>query len=381
MKVKKMFSKIIVTGIFILSSMFIASNVNAATQTSIVLGLEEYRTSGLAYMTEERIAWKISSYDSLTSTTADQSRTIYCIKGGPGFGSSQMGNGTVMKRTYINVGNLKNYSEIESPYKEVLPTGENYNSLVWVLDHSYVPAKNTSEQVAAQEFRSKLLQAAGISAGTTISDDEIDIAQQLAVWYFTNNDNYKITNETFSLWVKSIEDTDYMALGDKFVDGDYRNDDAIDLFIYLVNGGLANKDVAPTVNGQNTITIVDTAAAAEKVAVDKYIVGPYKLETDATEYTLNGILKNSEETELSYTILDSNKQETTKTLEELELAGEEFYLSVTTTGSMKDATFKVTMVEYNTELTYWSVAGANPVDQPVVEVERTKKEAAPKRIF
>ena len=385
MEVKKIFSKIAIFTITMFTVLSIAISSNAANETNLFLGLEEYRSSNLAYMTEERIMWKITSYDDLSGSNPDKTRTIYCIKAGPGFGSSsEMGNGTVINRNYTVSFNLKDYESIESIYKAVLPsnvTDENntdtvnyYNSLVWVLEHCYVPAKKSSQTALAAKYRNELLTAAGIP-NSTISDDEIDIAQQLAIWYFTNNDEYKITEETFSLWVKSISDTEYQSLGDKFADGDYRNDDAIALFIYLVENGRAAGNIAP-VNNETPVTIEMVADQTTTVSKDgngNYIVGPYSLETDALEYKLNGTLKDATgNTNLTYSLLDASKQPTTLTLRDFELAETQFYLSIPDNQNVDGARFTVSMSNYETTLTYWSVAGANPIDQPVVEIERTE---------
>jgi len=396
MEVKKIFFKIAIFIIAMSTILGITISSNAATETSLYLGLEEYRNSNLAYMTEERIMWKISSYDE-NGNNPDKTRTIYCIKAGPGFGSSNdMGNGTILKRNYTEPFNLKNYAAIGEVdggiYQAVLPsnvtdltntdTVNYYNSLVWVLEHCYVPAKDASEAEFAAKFRNELLTAAGIE-NSLITDDEIDIAQQLAIWYFTNSDGYKITDETFSLWVKSLTDGEYKSIGDKFTsDGDERNDDAIKLFMYLVENGRANGIVTPNPSDiANTIEIISTGATILKQG-GNYIAGPYKIETNSTEYTLEATLKDSTgTTDLTYTILDSSKNPTTLSLKELELTNSEFYLSIPTTQDVDGAKFTVSMYDYYTKLTYWSVAGANTIEQPVVEIERKENNTSDEMII
>ena len=378
MERKKIISKIAILIITMISILAIATNVNAAEETSLYLGLEEYRSSNLAYKTMEKIMWKITSYDT-DGSNPNKNRAIYCVKAGPGFGSgTQMGSGEIIKRNYTVSYNLKDYASIDSEYQAVLPsnvtdpsntdTVNYYNSLVWVLEHCYVPAQSSTETELAAKYRNELLEAAGIS-GSTISDDEIDIAQQLAIWYFTNNDEYKITNGAFTLWVKSLQDT-YQDIGDKFPDGYDRNDDAVTLFNYLVTKGREAGNTAPKVNNAATIELKGNGVTVSREN-GNYIVGPYIIETDAIDYNLEVSLKNSTGTNnITYSLLDSNKQPTTLTLKDLELAKSEFYLSIPETQDIDNAKLSVSMTNYETELTFWSVAGANLIDQPVVEVER-----------
>ena len=251
-KLKKLY--MIIGAIAILGiGAIIPSRADATTDPNggLYLGLEEFRSSGYAYRTglnaSEKVLWKITSYDQ-TETIPNRDRAIYCLRGGPGFGSTDMGN-VIVKRNYTEYFDLKNLSAIPSPYKDVIPSGEKYNSLVWVLEHCYVPAPTTNptdeEREIAQNYRNQLLAEAGLS-GSSISDDEIDIAQQLAVWHFTNDDVYQLdAKATFYLWVKQTGETDYEAIGDKFRDGDDRNDDTVALYQYLVAQGEANKNTAP----------------------------------------------------------------------------------------------------------------------------------------
>lgn len=58
-----------------------------------------------------------------------------------------------------------------------------YNQIVWILNHSYIPSAST-----ASTDKATLLQNAGISGNSEL-DDDIDVVQQLALWYFTNYDD------------------------------------------------------------------------------------------------------------------------------------------------------------------------------------------------
>ena len=90
-----------------------------------------------------------------------------------------------------------------------------------VARNVYVPAKtgaSTEEQQAAKEYRDLLLDNAGLT-GSPLTDDDIDVVQQLAVWHFTNDgDAFDVGDSgNFSLWINSVkgQDSGYNPLGDK----------------------------------------------------------------------------------------------------------------------------------------------------------------------
>ena len=343
------------------------SNVNALTaEEPLYLGLEQYRASGYSYKAIEKIMWKIASYDDEDGTNPNMSSTIYCIKAGPGFGSGDMGEsyvGAVKVRPYTQKFDLKNINSITGNYLNALPSGGNYNSLVWVLEHCYVPGLSTSV-----EYRTELLTAAQIP-NSKISDDEIDVAQQLAIWYFTNDDEYKITERTFYYAVKQKADADYIDIGDKFANGDDRNDDAITLFNYLVDQGIANANTVPKANNTTNPIIINSDSNTIILDGGNYILGPYTInEQVSIEYTLTATLKNGD-SDVPFTIIDNNKQQ----VELKNTIGNPFYISVPVSAYASGLEFTVTAKTYETSLTYWSVSNAPTSDQPVVEIGREEK--------
>ncbi|MFR0822450.1 MAG: Cys-Gln thioester bond-forming surface protein [Clostridia bacterium] len=390
MKLKNLKKSFIAIAIATISTLGILSSGNASYATTdpnggLKLGLEAFRSSGYSYKTglngSEKILWKIASYNQ-AGTVANKDRAIYCLKGGPGFGSStSMGDGSVTQRNYTEYFNLKDLVNIPSPYKDVLPSGENYNSLVWVLEHSYVPAPSrnaTTEQTElAAEYRKNLLLNAGIQ-NSKISDDEIDIAQQLAVWYFTNSDVYHIeTTDLFSLWIKETTDSDYMPLGDKFrADGDQRNDDTITLFNYFVRMGKANAAKAPVVDDTAKFQLTANNVKTQTIG-SNYLIGPYKINTltKSDAKLVGNLLAADGVTSINYNYADAQGNILNKGLSEI--LGTEFYLLVPQTANITNAKFNVNVTEYTTQITYWSVAGSTvetlKIDQPVAEVVRNKE--------
>lgn len=183
----KKFKKLI-SSIFIMFVTAIAlgtiNSANAASAGPMYLGIVSLRNSGYGYQQSGGKVWKIAEYDSTSDVTADLNKTIYCIKGGPGFGSSDLATGGVPAISrYSQKFNLKDLSSIDSTYKAILPTGTNYNSLMWLLDNIYIMAKVGVDNTTNREafLKSKITDE---YLYELLTDDDIDVVQQLAIWYF-----------------------------------------------------------------------------------------------------------------------------------------------------------------------------------------------------
>ena len=379
MNLKKGLLNTLTMGLAFMGIVSITSSSYAAVSTNgklLKMTNPTYRASGYAYnaglqsdtQTKEQHMWKIYEYNTNGQTIKNQNNALYCLKMGVGFGSS--GGSAPQERLYTIYANMKNPAEsdkeiIES-YKETLPDAANYNAILWILDHAYVPAPSNSptqeQKDDAAAYKKELLKNAGIP-NSKINDDLIDIVQQIAIWYFTNDDQYK-ANEITSIEAKLASDLQYDSVNDVFDNWDLSEDiDA--LYEYFIEGGNKNKNTNPSSTDVNPIKL--SSVNAKTILQDTYyLAGPYKIEKVADKvYSLEGMLIGADNSSISYTILDSNKQETTKTLQEL--VGEEFYLKIPSTENVENAKFKVvTKVKQNT-ITYWTVVNSNN-DQPVAEV-------------
>lgn len=384
-----------VTSIFAFAGIVALGTTSQATISTsgklLKLNNPTYRGSGYAYRAglkstsgiHTQDMWKIYEYNSNGETIKNLNNGIYCIKMGVGFGSS---NGSqTEQRTYTIYADMKNPTEADKTiidsYKANIPSEENYNSLIWVLDHCYVPAPSnspTNEQIeTAAKYRKELLTNAKIP-NSKINDDLIDIVQQIAIWYFTNDDKYK-ADELTNIQAKLKTDLDYDSIEDVFNDwnlvtNDTNPNDLGDVYMlynYFIEGGKANKDT----NSNTTITnpVELTQVGAKVVASNgSYIAGPYKInKLSDIVYTLDGKLTDEQGNNISYTLLDSDKKETTKTL--AELVGTEFYLKIPSTASVNKAKFKLTTTVMQNTITYWTVANSNN-DQPVAEIVPEEKQ-------
>ena len=381
MKFKSKILSAIVMGVTTIGMLMAGSQSYAAQATDggLYLGIDPIRKSGYSYMALEHVLYKICAYDS-TGTVTNKDRAIYCLKGGPGFGSrDDMGNPTnnYEKRRYTQYFDMKNPSSITSPYREVLPSGEDYNSLVWILENSYVPAPqnaNQSQIDLAKSFKEDLLEKAGIES--EMSDDEIEIVQQLAIWYYTNKNEYKNwapNNRTAAIYIAKgqLPTSESQTLGDYFNDWD-RDENVNKLLEYFIDQAEANKGTLPSTTDETGKLQIEATKAVISENQENYILGPYKIINDSN-YNIEGSLTDANGNSINgYQILDEHKQTTTLTLKEL--AGKNIYISVPKTQNIKGAKFTIKAKVFSSNVTFWSVEGASAIEQPVAEVTHDMKE-------
>ena len=373
-KLKKLVSSILITMLTV-ATLGSISAVKAASAGPLYLGIVSLRRAGYGYQQEGSKVWKIAEYDSENGKTADLSKTIYCIKGGPGFGSSDMATGgvpTISK--YTQKFNLKDLASIPSTYSKILPTGSNYNSLMWLLDNIYImPAIGTDNTTAREEFlKSKIPN----ELYDLITDDDIDAVQQLAIWYFTNPSGDKYHYETSNFKINSIAnvDSNYASMGDIFGDDGWDRENAIEaLFQYYITNAKANSNYKSTNNTTSPIEIVKSNATMTKVG-SNYVAGPYKInQLLNVDYTLNATFTNINGTTITPSIgikdVSGNVTATTKTLKEL--VGQEFYLIMPTSSNISGIKMTVNTSYTSKTVDYWSVADAPTTEQPVVIVNET----------
>ena len=369
---------LVFTGIISMTSISQATVANSAKK----LNIEYYRysndgnrykyTAGGLGNNNEQEMWKIYEWNDNETTIKDVNNTIYCLKMGVGFGFTAGESSAIEDYTiYADMKNPRTSDQtIINTYKSSLPATENYNSIVWILDHCYVPGKDNSAT-----YRQELLSNAKIP-NSKINDDLIDIVQQVAIWHFTNNDIYK-TDSITGVDIIKMGQTTEDAVEDYFDNWDLvENDenpngmgDIEMLFNYFITNAEANKNTDPSTSASNPIKLVDSTA---KVTLneDYYIAGPYKIEQVLDRvYALEGILVGTDNAPISYTLLDSNKQDTTKTLKEL--VGEEFYLKIPATANIEKSIFKVVSKVKQNTITYWT--NNEKEVQPVAEVVPEEK--------
>ena len=357
-------------------------NVSNAADGSKYLGIRPLRASGYGYQAFEKNVWKIVEYES-NQTTYNYDSTIYCLRAGPGFGSEIFGSGQPEVRHYTKYFNMKDPSSIESPYDTAIPEpgSETYNSLLWLLENIYVaPSQNPvgDEAQEAAEFKSQLLKAAGIQEGL-LTDDDIDVVQQLAVWHFTNmgDNNYDAgTTGNFDLHVTVDPgyDGNYESLSDDayFENGWDRAIAAQKLYRYLVQTATSMGTSYQPSTASQPYEISETQINVDKDNNSNYVIGPFRIEkTSDTPGTLEGTFQNGNGETLNPTFQD----ERGKKIDSLEdTIGQDFYIVLPNTTNIEKITFTINGSYFETTIEYWSVENAPEEDQPVAIIDRGKKD-------
>lgn len=388
-------------------------NVQAATVTTKELNLKAIRSSGYGYKVvnnQTKTIWKIYNADN---------ETFYCIKGGPGFGSTSNGDmePSINATSYTQHFDLKDPDSIGSNYTSKLidKNSTDYQRFMWVLDQCYVPAKknaSTTEINKANENRKILLDAVEKYAENSganyhkdkcdiledfdngydlmgdnwqahkltdhLTDDDIEAVQQLAIWYYTNSDAYHVENQP-TIWintVKNAENSTYVALGSN---GDISGSRNIDTSrLYAMNALFDYLTKTPKQSGfsyryQKTSTPVEIANTDVNFTEsgNRLIVGPYRVDELRSDinYDLDVTFYNSSNREITdIKFLDSNKRN------EIPEAptDENFYISIPKNTDKSLITFRIDGYYYTTETTYWSVENPAAKDQPVVQIEKVR---------
>ena len=367
------------------------SNVKAATGTKI-LNIKMLRNSGYGYKINAsgKKVWKI--YEK--GTNAED--TIYCLKGGPGFGAGDMSDdvfSSIGEATYTNYFNLKDLSNIPEIYKTALPqSSSDYNALLWILDNCYVAPKSNSAtdiKQKAKESRTALLESA-LKASTSpdidsieqmelLTDDDIDAVQQVAIWYFTNpTGDYHVENILFAMNRVKNTDAAYLPMDETsgsreiFENGTLRADACGVLFDYLVKTA---KQMSSNYDGEykevNPVAIAETTRTFE-IQNDRYIVGPYKIEqVQDMPYTLDAYFTDENGNTISdLKLLNRNKQQVDSSTTIKDLIGEDFYISIPINTAPKTIRLTIKGSYTLTKSTYWSVDNPGSKDQPVVIIEK-----------
>ena len=372
MKKGKILNTLKISTILIIVLFMLSVISNAATTT---FGLEEYRKarpngSQYGYKVLEQKIWKVAKYNN-NATTIDYDTAVYCLRAGYGFFTATPGE---FRANYNASYNFKDKNAIPGLHTDL---STNYKSILWILDNAY-----TVKSPTATNDKVALLTAAGIPSDSELTDDDIDVIQQLAIWYFTNTSEIQYHKDfaglpnlqTVSQSIKTSAGVagSYLAIDDV---NTYRYQDMEILYQYIVTSA---KD-------PNNLSQYDQNISSPPISLDtknpsslydeeneRYILGPYKInKNNNIPYTATMKFTNQNGTEFKkYRLLNSNKQNYSGTISDL--IGQEFYISIEKTDA-EDIT-KINFVldgNYKTSnMIYWTISGDNTA-QPLVEIEKT----------
>ena len=183
------------------------------------------------------------------------SKALYCLRGGLGFGADDTSDVATSPITYSELGEMhKDAKSIIEKYKEYyngvnLDRAETinekeiniYNAILWILDESYLPVNK--EKYNEEEYKVELLNKAGISKNEeqrkAITKDDIEVVQQLAIWYFTNYDE-QMAEKKPTVSQASITPAAKLIINDEEDFDGYRRSNLNKLYQYFINGAIDN---------------------------------------------------------------------------------------------------------------------------------------------
>ena len=386
MKLKKV---ILVILLALIVGIAIASKTYAST--SMELGIVSLREGGYGYSANTKNIWKIVEYQ---NGKYNYNNAIYCLRGGPGFGNSSY----IENRTYNVSYNLKEYSTIPNSIKGILPSDEeqtytsdgqtytytNYNAVLILLDNLYLP-----KDANATSFKQQLINAVFPTLAPedfVLTDDDIEVVQQCALWYFTNSDPNNVEQYAYHFetlpelqltqteggqgpFDKTLDDVDSTWA---------RQTQASQLYDFLISsakkfagsygdGDIRGVDTAPA-------EVVDTDVTSE-IVNDKIIAGPFRVEDYGnTNYDVLAEVKDQDDNTLDFTILDENKQVVSSDVTLKDLVNKDFYIAVSDDANISKVKVNINIKYLVTVPTFYTVGGSELVEQPVVLVTRTEKE-------
>lgn len=395
MNLKKLIGMFMAVMMILCTVLAIGEGTTYAANANYVLGITNVREpqngkNGGAYglgiksngMPNKKV-WKIVSYPTTSSTKIDYSNAFYCLKAEHGF---MLDNGntnvTTVKKTYNQKFDMKSEKQEVLTRLQAIdvfkadPTS--YNKVMWVLDNMYLPKQSTREEKVA------LLTAAGIIDSNytiehaRITDDDIEVVQQMVLWYFTNPENSNYHNEelpvlTFNNW--SGKDEKYATFEDLYNteqadNGLFREQECEMLYRYFLTnaktkGNYESKDaVSPLAFDKTRVTIVADD--------ETYLVGPFRINQNSDlPYTLNKLGFTDEAgNAFDYTLLDANKNQVTNNNIQ-SLFGQDFYIRVPETTEISSIKFDISITYQKTNATYYTTDEATyRNEQPVVLVEK-----------
>ncbi len=464
-------SKVLLVFLIVIASVLVLSQSSVRAETKDLSIVQNREATNLAYRIniggQETDIWKIIEVKN-NQTNFDKFRNnIYCIRGGVGFGNGV--NNAITTKTYTYVSDMKNVdsSKDTSLLKELnvnvknvkMCTGidtsdsskikpvyttvpyNNYNAILWLFDNMYLPklTKLTDEGTSSsvidamkKEMKTNLLKAAfskyegyvdfsegakPIEEQLELTDDDIEVIQQLALWHFTNNkvintntniSKYDVVSYTddgtdkdmkYNLRIfNSGNSKDYLLnigtiqtsltpsnstsfTGFELSSSSDKQIEAEILFTYLVHSAMqnANSYIATIVD---PISLENTTLTLQTQNENK-LIGPFRLKLNNSniDYTLTApVIKDQDENEITnYSIAYTEDGQTTTVIESSKitsdvmksLIGKDFYVVLPANSKTTGITLSLEQKYFDTTATFWKVDGANlDAEQPIAIIDK-----------
>lgn len=356
-----------------------------------------------AYILEgTKMIWKLLDY---SSGEASWDTAIYCLDQGVGFGTSgasreeveaervlyntsevmQIKKRSIQNLAAQNTNSLANYSVL-SAMNDI----DTYNRVLWILDHCFLP-----KSVHREELRKELLtnmltfkdenEDTGIlddidlsAVGSTpeeilLTDNDIEMVQQAAIWYFTNfseEANWtglpSVTLEDASEAEKNLSD-----IGLRVTDeGAMREAEAALLYKYFITQAVEEqaqysieRELVPTLTMENTNVTIEKTGNNTLIGPFKYVIVENGKKVFNYSLEVNAATNNTSLNPVSnYTIKKSDKTTTANNIEEVK--NQDFYILIEDE-NITNVEIKVKTKYYKPTVTKWTAEGTEREEQPI----------------
>ena len=342
-------------------------------------------------LSNKKIVWKIISTDSNGNILPDSyDKTIYCLRAGYGFYRND--SSATEQQIYNNTISLLESSNKDKIIKILFDTTNprqyysNYNSILWILNNAYTPEKGENYKNALLD---KVKEARPDIDWTSydLTDDDIDVVQQIAIWQFTYESGdieYKIAdnigdNYLGELQITSNNDTKGISEYDSN-NGTNRLYQTKALYQYLITQAENAKDTEqiPTTETETGKLITITANTENPIEDGK--IGPITLtknnsniDTYITELTITDNKNQSITNYTLYTKNDSGEFEevenNSENLREIIEQGKQIYIGLEDSIDITSITITVSSEYTKNKMDLWiRENSSNNIYQPLVEV-------------
>lgn len=421
MKLKRIIGMLILISILLVAFCNVFTTKTYAANPSYTLGILGLRKSGGGYVIDVsengdpayRPIWKIVSYPDTGSTSANYDNAFYCIKAEVGFGESYPSE---EKKEYIMYNGQRNNMKIKKadgngydvldrlnlinnahPGNSQLSL-ESYNKILWIFDNMYLPGKSSEQD--KQALIQKASEACDADIDTILlSDDDIEVVQQMALWYYTNSDQIGyhqnssegvpvlrtlLWNKNSGIdWIKegsnaTIENNkNYKGFEDWFHEenplaetnfGRVRQEQAEILYEYLVGNANGSYNDSP-------VSLVNPDGITAFQDGERFKIGPFKLTGNLNRTYNELVFKDQNGNQINLTgenqLIANNSVVASGRLQDV--IGNTFYISLPINTPITNVTFSLKYP--TTTATYYEAGGTDFVNQqPVVLVEKSTAE-------
>jgi len=355
-------------------------------------------------ITPGKIVWKVAQYETdgaISGQEPGYEKSIYCVRAEHGFFAADNNNNLPTEtRKYDIEFDFKNQRDVIKAYYnndtsgvlKVLEDGT-YNKVLWILDNMYIKEVSTPEAkanllktaseyyydkysenyqlVASNDFTEKKTK----TCADYLNDSDIDVVQQLALWYYTNAENtiyhsssYNLENPDISInSLPEVTITPEGGTGTNNLGKRYYAMRA--LYEYLIDN--AKADYVSSTETNSPIELDKTRTLRITRNDDNLLTGPYLINKKSDlQYTLDTKVYDQDGTVINtFKILDKDS----KKLTEIPV-GQEFYIEVKDT---EEAISKIEL-EINANYTittskFLSTSKDALNEQPLVIVKKEDK--------